>query len=214
MVGAGVLLECLDDPRVTEVVSITRRAGSVSHAKLREVIHADFYNYDGLAPTFAKIDACFFCIGVTSAGMNEADYTRLTHDLTAAAGKALSAANPNMTICFVSGTGTDSTEKGPIMWARVKGKAENALLALPFRAAYMFRPGIIQPLRGVQSSTRIYRIFYKSFGFLFPVFRKLWPRSITTSVIIGRAMIRVALDGYPKKILEMEDINRAGQAIE
>jgi uncharacterized protein YbjT (DUF2867 family) len=157
MVGAGALLECLADPRVESVLSISRSPTGRTHPKLREVMRADFFTYDDLRADFAAADACFFCLGVSSVGMSEADYTRLTYDLTLAAARAMVAVNPRLTFCYVSGVGTDSSEEGRTMWARVKGRTENALLALPFTAAFMFRPGFIQPVNGVRSKTRWYR---------------------------------------------------------
>ncbi|HKC58167.1 MAG TPA: hypothetical protein VKC35_18675, partial [Vicinamibacterales bacterium] len=160
MVGAGVLLECLDDPRVQSVLAVGRSPTGRSHPKLREVLREDFFNYDQLRSEFASCDACFFCLGVTSVGLGEAEYTHLTYDLTMAAARAIAAVNANMTFCYVSGVGTDSTEGGRTMWARVKGKTENAILALPFKAAFMFRPGFIQPVKGVRSKTGWYQAAY------------------------------------------------------
>jgi uncharacterized protein YbjT (DUF2867 family) len=209
MVGAGALLECLDDLRVASVLVVGRRPCGVSHAKLTEVLLEDFFNYDALKARFAGADACFFCLGVSSVGMSEEAYTRVTHDLTLAAARALLDAGSRPVFCYVSGTGTDSTESGRSMWARVKGRTENALIAQPFVAAYMFRPGFIQPMRGVRSKTRLYQAFYAVFGVLYPVLQRLLPNLVTNTVAVGRALIRVAAVGYPKKILESRDINRA-----
>jgi len=151
-------------------------------------------------------DACFFCLGVSSAGMAEADYRRLTYDLTMAAAETLAKLNPDMTFIYVSGMGTDSTEQGRSMWARVKGATENALLRLPFAAAYMFRPGVIQPMHGEKSKTRLYRVMYVLTGFVIPLLR-VFPKYVTTTERIGRAMIEVAKHGAPKKLLETQDIN-------
>lgn len=211
MVGSGVLLECLDDDRVASVLVVGRRSSGRSHPKLREILHEDFFHYDALAPHLSGLDACFFCLGVSSAGMKEAEYTRLTHDLTLAAARALVAASPDLVFCYVSGLGTDSTESGRVMWARVKGRTENALLALPFRAAYMFRPGFIQPLRGVRSSTPLYNVLYRVAGPLFPLLRRLFPRQVTTTVRVGRAMIRVAAEGHERAILESDVIDVLGR---
>ena len=212
MVGAGALLECLDDPRVDAVLAVVRRPTGLTHPKLTEAVHADFFDYDRLRARFAECDACFFCLGVSSAGMDEAAYRHLTYDLTLAAARALVEANPRMTFCYVSGQGTDSTERGRAMWARVKGKTENALLALPFKAAYMLRPGFIQPLRGVRSRTPLYQAFYSALGFLLPVLRRLVPDQITTTVNVGRALIRLAAEGDGKRILLAADINRLAAA--
>ena len=205
MVGAGALIECLADPRVRSVLVITRSPTGRSHSKLREILHADFFNYDSLAADFASCDACFFCLGVSSLGMSEADYTRMTYDLTLAAARAMVAANPRMTFCYVSGVGTDSSERGRTMWARVKGRTENALLALPFAAAYMFRPGYIQPVGGVKSKTAWVQGALTFVAPLYPVLRPLL-RATTTSNF-GRALIEVAASGYEKRILYSSDIN-------
>jgi uncharacterized protein YbjT (DUF2867 family) len=205
MVGAGALIECLADPRVRSVLVVTRSSTGRSHPKLRELLHTDFFHYESLVGEFATCDACFFCLGVSSVGMNQADYTRMTYDLTVAAAQAMVAANPRMTFCYVSGVGTDSTERGRTMWARVKGKTENALLALPFAAAYMFRPGYIQPVGGVRSKTAWVQGALTVVGPLYPVLRPLL-RGTTTSNV-GRALIEVAASGYPKRILYSSDIN-------
>lgn len=210
MVGAGVLLECLDDARVQSVLVVARRATGQRHAKLTEVLINDFFNYDALTRHFARLDACFFCLGVSSAGLDESEYRRLTYDLTIAAAEAMLAAasrKKHLVFCFVSGMGTDATEKGRTMWARVKGRTENALQRLPFRAAYMLRPGFIEPLRGVRSSTGWYRALYVVGRPLVPLIRRLFPRQITTTVHIGRAMIALADKGYARTVLDPSDIN-------
>jgi len=210
MVGAGALLECLADARVRSVLAITRSATGRRHPKLREVLHADFFNYDSLRADFASCDACFFCLGVSSIGKSEAEYTRLTYDLTLAAARAMVAANPRMTFCYVSGVGTDSTERGRTMWARVKGKTENALLTLGFARAFMFRPGYIQPIGGVRSKTGWVQAAYTVLAPLYPVLRTLL-RGTTTSDL-GRAFIQVAAKGYSKSILYSRDINALAKA--
>jgi uncharacterized protein YbjT (DUF2867 family) len=210
MVGAGVLIECLADPRVRSVLAVTRSSTGRTHPKLREILHTDFFDYDTLAADFASSDACFFCLGVSSVGMREPEYTRLTYDLTLAAARAMVAANPRMTFCYVSGVGTDSTERGRTMWARVKGRTENALLAMPFAAAYMFRPGYIQPVGGVKSKTGWVQAAYTVLAPLYPLLRPLL-RGTTTSNF-GRAFIEVATSGYPKRILYSRDINALAAA--
>jgi uncharacterized protein YbjT (DUF2867 family) len=210
MVGRGALLECLDDPRVTSVLVIGRSSCGVQHAKLTEVIHGDFFNYGPLAERFKDCDACFFCLGVSSVGMDEAGYRRLTYDLTLAAAQAMAAVNKRLTFCYVSGQGTDSSERGRSMWARVKGQTENALLRLPFKAAFMFRPGFIQPVRGVRSKTRWYQAFYTVMRPITPLLRRLFPGSVTTTAAVGRALIQVAAAGYAKPLLETRDINQLG----
>jgi uncharacterized protein YbjT (DUF2867 family) len=212
MIGAGVLLECLDDERVRSVLVVTRKSTGRRHAKLTEVIYQSFFAYESLTPHFKRIDACFFCLGVSAAGKSEEQYHHLTYDLTLAAARALHAANPGAVFCYVSGMGTDRTERGRVMWARVKGKTENALLGLGFKAAYMLRPGFIEPLRGVQSSTRWYRAAYVVARPLFPLLRRLVPRHVTTTVNVGRAMIRLARGGFPGSIIDPADINALAAA--
>lgn len=206
MVGQGVLRECLLDEGVQSVLAVGRHATGQTHEKLRELIHNDFFDYSSIESQLSGWDACFFCLGVSSAGMAEERYRHLTYDLTLAAAQTLSRLNPGMTFIYVSGLGTDSTERGRMMWARVKGATENALLRLPFKAAYMFRPGIIQPLHGITSKTKLYRAGYAVARPLFGVLNALSPKSITTTEQLGRAMIRVARHGAPKTILETEDI--------
>ena len=214
MVGAGALLECLDDARVTSVLAIVRRPTGVRHPKLREIVHQDFYGYRSLAAEFAKCDACFFCLGVSAVGLSEEVYAHQTYDLTLAAARALVAAAPRAVFCYVSGQSTDETERGRVMWARVKGKTENAIRALPFRASYMLRPGYIQPLRGVRSSTTWYQLFYTVFRPLHPLLRRVAPGHVTTTVNVGRALIRLAAVGDDRAILESADINRLAEAAE
>ena len=210
MIGAGALLECLADSRVESVLSVSRSPSGRTHPKLREMIRQDFYAYDDLRADFATCDACFFCLGVTSVGMSEAAYTRLTYDLTLAAAKAIVGANRGLTFCYISGAGTDSSERGRSMWARVKGRTENALLALPFKAAYMFRPGFIQPVNGVRSKTGWYQAFYTVTAPFSPIIQRLLPQVSTTTANLGRALIRVAVAGYAKPILHSRDINALG----
>ena len=209
MVGKGVLLECLDAARIDRVLLVSRHPIDVSHPKLREIVHQDFFDFVSIQSQFVDADACFFCLGVSSVGMTEREYHHLTYDLTLAAATALSSvAAPRLTFCYVSGEGTDSTERGRAAWARTKGKTENALLRLPFKAAFMFRPGYIQPLKGIRSKTRWYQAIYDVIGPFYPLFRRLLPRYVTTTVNIGRAMIQVAATGYSKQILSSADINQ------
>src|SRR5258706_10859122 len=208
MVGKGVLLECLDDAGVEHVLPVSRHATDVSHPKIREIVHADFTEFRSIQTTFAALDACFYCLGVTVVGLDESQYCHLTYDLTVAAATALASATAGrLTFCYVSGEGTDSTERGRTMWAGVKGKPENALLQ-PFKAAFMFRPGYIQPLRGIRSKTRWYQALYDVIGPLYPILRRLLPQYVTTTVNIGRAMIHVAATGSSKRILSSADINQ------
>jgi len=210
MVGQGVLRECLVDAGVERVLAVVRSPLGTTHEKLDEVVHRDFFDFTALEPRFAGRDACFFCLGVSSAGMTEEAYRRATYDIALSAARSLVRASPGMTFVYVSGVGTDSTERGRTMWARVKGKTENALLALPFRHACMFRPGIIVPLHGIRSKTRVYRVFYAIFRPLLPVANALFPRHVTTTEQVGRAMIAVARKGPPKSIVESRDIRALG----
>jgi uncharacterized protein YbjT (DUF2867 family) len=207
MVGQGVLRECLASADVESVLLVGRSASGVAHAKVRELVRPDLHEWESVAGELSGHDACFFCLGVSAAGMSEAEYTRVTHDLTLAAARALLARSPGMTFCYVSGQGTDLTEKGRSMWARVKGKTENALLALGFRRAYMFRPGYIQPLGGIKSKTASYRVLYAVMGPLYPLWKATLPNYVTTTEKVGVAMIRVARDGHDAPILENRDIN-------
>lgn len=208
MVGQGVLRECLLDPVVTQVLSVGRSATGQMNAKLREIVHTDFLDFSLIEKDLGGYDACFFCLGVTSVGLGEGRYRQLTYDITLAAARTLARLNPGMTFVYVTGTGTDSTEKGSSMWARVKGKTENDLLKLPFKAAYMFRPGLIQPLHGIRSKTNWYQAIYNVSAPLLSVLYKVAPKYVTTTEQMGRAMIGVAVRGYPKPLLETEDINR------
>jgi uncharacterized protein YbjT (DUF2867 family) len=206
MVGDGVLYQCLADARVTKIVAVVRSPLGVTHPKLEERRRADFFSYGDLGHDLVTTHACFFCLGVSSVGMKDGDYHRQTYELTLAAARALATARPGAAFCYVSGESTDSTERGPVMWARVKGQTENALLALPLNA-YMFRPGLIRPRPGKQSKTRLYRILYSVLTPLYPLLARVAPTHVTTAENIGRAMIAAATAGYSKRILENADIN-------
>jgi uncharacterized protein YbjT (DUF2867 family) len=208
MVGSGVLLECLADPRIGAVLVVGRRPVGITAPKLREILHEDFLDFRPIQSELAACDACFFCLGVSSVGMSEERYRHLTYDLTLAAAGAMVVANPGMTFCYVSGAGTDSTGQGRRMWARVKGQTENALLQLPFKAAFMFRPGFIMPLKGVRSKTRLYQAIYDVVAPLYPLLRRLAPGWVTTTVNVGRAMIAAVLYGYDRPIIESADIEQ------
>ena len=208
MVGQGVLRECLLDRDVLHVLSVVRSPSGQQHPKLREVVHANFFDFSQVESELAGFDAAFFCLGATSAGKTEEQYSRVTYDITMAAAEPLARLNPGMTFVFVSGAGTDSTERGRAMWARVKGKAENALVRLPFKAAYMFRPAVIQPMHGAKSRTALYRIPYLILRPLVPWLRKRFPQYVTTTEQLGRAMLAVAKHGAPKTVLESADINK------
>jgi uncharacterized protein YbjT (DUF2867 family) len=207
MVGQGVLRECLLAPDVERVLSVGRAASGRSDPKLEELVHSDFNDFTSVEARFAGYDACFFCLGISSAGLSEAEYRRITYDITLAAARSIVRVAPQLTFIYVSGQGTDESEKGRSMWARVKGQTENALRALPFRAAYMFRPGIIQPLHGAHSKTTLYRAGYVVAWPLFPLLKAVAPRSITTTERVGLAMLRVARQGAPKPLLDNADIN-------
>jgi uncharacterized protein YbjT (DUF2867 family) len=206
MVGQGVLRECLLDPDIEAVQTVGRSATGVRDPKLTEIVQPDLFHYSAIEAELKGFDACFFCLGVSSAGMSEQQYENFTYTLTLAAAEALSRLNPAMTFVYVSGAGTDSSEKGRVMWARVKGKTENAILRLPFKAAYMFRPGVIQPVHGARSKTTAYRVGYALAKPVLPLLRRFFPRYILTTEEIGRAMIYVAKQGAPKNVLESWDI--------
>lgn len=207
MIGQGVLRECLQDPRVEHVLAIGRNPSGHRHEKLREIPHRDFLDFSPLEEEFKGYDACFFCLGVSSAGMSEEAYQRITYGYTLAAAETLARLSPGLVFVYVSGQGADSTEHGRVMWARVKGRTENALLRLPFKAAYMFRPGFIQPLHGIKSRTRLYRVLYALSGPFLPLLKRLGPNAMTTTEQLGRAMIQAAAEGYGKPLLETRDIN-------
>lgn len=207
MVGQGVLLECLRDPEVQLVMTVGRSVTGRLDPKLRELEHKDLASYAGMEDSFAGFDACFFCLGVSSSGMKEAAYERITYGFTLAAAEMLSRINPGMTFIYVSGSGTDSTEKGRVMWARVKGRTENALLRLALNA-YMFRPGFIEPLDGIQSRTPMYRLFYGALGPVIPLLGRALPKQILSTREIGLAMLALARSGYGKRVLETGDIRR------
>jgi uncharacterized protein YbjT (DUF2867 family) len=207
MIGQGVLRECLLDPEITSVLSVGRSSVGQQNDKLRELVCKDLYQLDPIKPLFSGYDACFFCLGVSSAGMTEADYNHVTYDLTIYIARILVQLNSNMAFIYISGMGADRSEKGRSMWARVKGKTENALLLLPFKSAYMFRPGLIQPMHGIKSKTKLYRILYTFTAPLIPVLTALFPKYVTTTERLGRAMIYVAKHGAPNPIIETQEIN-------
>jgi hypothetical protein len=211
MLGSGVLLECLDDPEIEAVVSVVRQATGSSHPKLTELVHEDFLDYVPICEYFAHIDATFYCVGVSSVGMKEPEYRRITHDFTLAAAKEIRAESPFSTFCFISGANTDSTGRRGVMWARVKGETENALAKMGFGGAYMFRPGYIQPMRGARSKTALYQGIYNVVGALYPLFKSMAPNYVTTTVDLAHAMIEAAHSGYSRNILETPDINRLAE---
>lgn len=202
MVGEGVLQECLQHPDVKEVLVINRRPCGVQHPKLKEIIHDNFYDMLPIAAKLHGYNACYFCLGVSSVGMKEAAYKKVTYDLTMEVAKTLATLNSDMTFCYVSGSGTDSTEKGRSMWARVKGKTENDLLKLPFKAAYMFRPAFMLASEGAKNTPK----FYKYMAWMYPFFRRNFPAWACTLAEVGQAMINVTRYGYTKPVLEVKDI--------
>jgi uncharacterized protein YbjT (DUF2867 family) len=207
MVGQGVLRECLLDSGVEQVLSVSRSSTGQHSPKLKEILRKDLFDLSGLESSLSGFDACFFCLGVSSVGLSPEDYHRLTYDLTLSVANTLVPLNRGMTFIYVSGTGTDSSEKGRSRWARVKGATENALLRMPFKAAYMFRPGYIHPMHGVVAKTKWVNSFYAVLGPLFPVIRRLAPKYVTTTENMGRAMLHAARHGAPKQVLESNDIN-------
>jgi hypothetical protein len=201
MVGEGVLLQCLNHPDVEQILVINRRPGGVSHPKLREIIHRDFFDLAPIEQQLSGFDACFFCLGVSSVGISKDEYKRNTYDLTLNVARLLAKLNPEMTFCYVTGKGTDSSEQGRVAWARVKGAAENALLRL-FKQAYMFRPGFMKATAG-QKNVKNY---YKWIAWLYPMGRAFYPAGFCTLQEVGLAMIVVVRNGYSKKILDVRDI--------
>ena len=206
MIGQGVLEECLNNDLVEAVLVVNRMACGVTHPKLKEIIHLNMFDLAPSANELTGYNTCLYCLGVTSAGLGEEEYNTMTYELTLHVATVLLKLNKGMTFCYISGAGTDSTEKGSIMWARVKGKTENGLLKMPFKAAYMFRPGYIQPMKGVKSKTRLYRVMYSLFKPFYFILKHI-ESMVTDSETLGKAMILVASEGYEKKILESSDIN-------
>jgi uncharacterized protein YbjT (DUF2867 family) len=210
MIGAGVLNSCLEDKGVSAVLAVNRKSLGIQNPKFKEIIHSDFYDYKSIETELTGYNACLFTLGVSSAGMNEKDYTRVTYDLTLAAAETLLRLNPGMSFAYVTGQGTDSTEKGKSMWARVKGRTENRLLAMDFHPATMFRPGGVQAMKGVQPRVPLYRLFYALMGPAIPFLVKQFPGAMTTSERLGRAMLKAARGEAGMSILNPIDINRVG----
>jgi uncharacterized protein YbjT (DUF2867 family) len=207
MVGEGVLLECLSNPDVEQILVINRKPGGVSHPKLREIVHADFFNLAPIAQQLTGYDACFFCLGVSSVGMDEAQYRHITHDLTLNVGQLLARSNPEMTFCYLTGAGTDSSEQGRLAWARVKGATENALMRL-FKRSYMFRPAFMKASPGQKNL----KSSYKFLAWVYPIGRALYPAGFCTLQEVGQAMIKAATKGYAKQILDVKDIVELAKA--
>lgn len=207
MVGQGVLRECLLAGDVDSILAVGRTSTGQQHAKLQEIVWPDLFDLSPIESRLSSFDACFFCLGVSAAGMSEQDYRRLTYELTISVATTLARVNPGMTFIYVSGTGTDNSESSRMMWARVKGKTENDLLKMPFRAAYMFRPGYIQPLHGIRTKTKLYGALYTVVAPLYPILKRLLPNYVTTTECVGRAMLNATRRGAPKRFLENQDIN-------
>lgn len=201
MVGEGVLLECLNNANVEQVLVINRKPGGISHPKLKEIIHKDFFNLAPIEQQLAGYNACFFCLGISSVGISKEDYKRTTYDLTMNVGQTLAKINPDLTFCYITGAGTDSTGQGKMAWARVKGATENALLRL-FKNAYMFRPGFMKATPGQKNLKSI----YKYFAWMYPIGRVLYSSGFCTLQEVGKAMINAATKGYAKQVLEVKDI--------
>ncbi|MGB8491755.1 MAG: hypothetical protein WCE64_11925 [Bacteroidales bacterium] len=204
MVGEGVLHECLLSPAVESIVVVNRRPCGISDPKLTEIIHENFFDISPIENRLEGFDACFFCLGVTSINKNEQEYFKLTYTLTTGFAGRLAISNPQMTFCYISGAGTDPTEKGRLMWARVKGKTENDLMKMSFRKVYAFRPGFLEPTRGLKNTHRFYYIIKA----IYPVFRFFLSNYTSTLKELGLAMINSVTTGYDKQILEVPDIVR------
>jgi uncharacterized protein YbjT (DUF2867 family) len=211
MVGQGVLRECLLDDGVKRVVTLGRSEVPQRHPKLRQIVHADLLDLTPIEDQLTDLDACFYCLGVSAAGISEQEYARVNHDFTLSVAQTLVRVDPDMTFVYVSGKGTDSSEHGRVMWARVKGRTENDLLALPFVSAYMLRPAVIVPMHGIKSKTPLYRIFYSVMAPFYPLLTKLSPKYVTTTERLGRAMLRLARTGYSSRVLESAEIDMLGQ---
>ena len=208
MVGQGVLRECLINAEVESVLAVVRNASLPPSGKLREIVHQDVFDLAAIEDRLTGYDACFFCLGVSSVGMQEETYRRVTYELTVSVAKTLARLNPTMTFIYVSGAGTDSTERGRSMWARVKGRTENALLQMPFKAVFLFRPAYIQPLHGIRTKTRWYGAAYAVMRPFYPLWKILFPNYVTTTECIGRAMLNATMRGFTQPVLENRDINR------
>lgn len=207
MVGEGVLIECLQDSRLEAVLVISRKPCGVSHPKLKEIIHKDFFDLSAIEDQLGGYNACYFCLGVSSVGMKEPEYYKLTYTLTLHVAQTLSKQNGDMTFCYISGAGRDSTESGKSMWARVKGKTENDLMKLPFKQAFAFRPGLMRPHKGAKNVLSL----YKYLGWLYPIIKALTPNSACDIAEVGRAMINVTLNGYETQVLEVKNIIAAAK---
>jgi len=208
MVGEGVLHECLLHENIEEILLVTRKSCGITHPKIKELVHNDFYDLSSIVSQLKGYDACFFCLGISSIGMKEPDFYKVTYTLTMHFANTVSIQNNAMTFCYISGASTDSTEKGKVMWARVKGKTENDLMKLPFKAVYNFRPGYMQPTKGLKNTLG----FYKYVSWMYPLLKRIFPNRVSTLSELGQAMINTALKGYTKNILEVKDIKALAKA--
>jgi len=208
MVGEGVLHECLLHENIEEILLVTRKSCGITHPKIKELVHNDFYDLSSIASQLKGYDACFFCLGISSIGMKEPDFYKVTYTLTMHFANTVSIQNNAMTFCYISGASTDSTEKGKVMWARVKGKTENDLMKLPFKAVYNFRPGYMQPTKGLKNTLG----FYKYVSWMYPLLKSIFPNNVSTLSELGQSMINAALKGYNKNILEVKDIKALAKA--
>lgn len=206
MVGQSVLRECLLDAGIAAVTTVSRSPMQLTQPKLRNLVHADFLDFSALAKQLKGTDVCFYCLGIASAGLSEEEYKKVTCDYTLAAAKTQLKINPELTFIFISGAGADSSERGRVMWARIKGKTENALFALNFKSVYAIRPAFIQPLHGITSRTRLYRILYRVFWPFMPLIKFLAPNSVTTTEDLGKVMVHLAREGTLQRLLESRDI--------
>jgi hypothetical protein len=206
MVGEGILLECLSNKEIESVLIVNRRPLGMTHPNLKEIITPYFLNLENIKEELKGYDACFYCAGVSSIGMSEADYKRITYDTTLNFANVVAKLNPNMVFTYVSGAMTDSTEKGKSMWARVKGKTENDLMKLPFKRAYNFRPGFMKAVEGQKNLLK----FYKYVAWMYPIAKRIIPNQVSTLNVVGKAMINCVTQGYEKQILEIKDINYLG----
>lgn len=213
MIGQGALRECLLDSGVTEVLAVVRKPTGQQHPKLRELVHANFTDYGDLAHQLTGYDACFFCLGTSSAGMSEADYRRITHDFTLAAARVVLESNPAMTFIYISGEGADSTESSRVMWARVRGRTENDLFALPYKNVYAIRPAVIQPLDGIEARQTWTRLLYKAARPLVPVLGAVFPQYLTDTRRLGKAMLLIARDGAAGCVLHTSDVNALADVV-
>ena len=208
MVGEGVLHECLLHENIEEILLVTRKSCGITHPKIKELVHNDFYDLSSIASQLKGYDACFFCLGISSIGMKEPDFYKVTYTLTMHFANTVSIQNNAMTFCYISGASTDSTEKGKVMWARVKGKTENDLMKVAFKAVYNFRPGYMQPTKGLKNTLG----FYKYVSWMYPLLKRIFPNRVSTLSELGQAMINAALKGYTKNILEVKDIKALAKA--